>query len=59
MYFMRSVHRSCFGTMEQVRATEGTLNTLNFNDKKVHRPREIREATEASFLPMRQNLFYF
>ena len=25
---------SCFGTMEQVRATDGTLNTLNFNERK-------------------------
>ena len=25
---------SCCGTMEQVSATEGTLNTLNFNKKK-------------------------
>ena len=25
---------SCFGTLEQVRATDETLNTLNFNEKK-------------------------
>ena len=26
---------SCYGTIEQVHATEGTLNTVNFNEKRV------------------------
>ena len=30
------MYKSCCGTMEQVQATEGTLNTLNFNEKKVY-----------------------
>ena len=28
-----TTEKTCGGTMEQVRATEGTLNTLNFNEK--------------------------
>ena len=29
---------SCYGTMEQFRASEGTLNTLNFKEKKDTKP---------------------
>ena len=32
--FILPVITSCCGTIEQVHATEGSLNTLNFSEKK-------------------------
>ena len=42
------VTTSCCVTMEQIRATQGTLNILNFNDKKTLQvPREIIESLDS------------
>ena len=40
---------SCCGTMEQFRATEGTLNTLNFKKKKAFEIRCYRRLLNISY----------
>ena len=48
---------SCCGTTEQVRATEGTLNTLNFNEEKneLRLRKSKSKNSEYFYSPRKQN----